>query len=87
MLFRFATSRYKEPTNHNTSNVFMHLTNYAVNKHSRMFVVDDEVGSKRFDFKNFLNDCFLSNVIQIFITYRMDSIITIKINLKSTNAN
>ncbi|XP_015603647.1 tubulin polyglutamylase TTLL13 isoform X2 [Cephus cinctus] len=46
-LARFATSRYKEPTGHNTSNVFMHLTNYAVNKHSRMYVVDDESGSKR----------------------------------------
>ncbi|XP_076303863.1 tubulin polyglutamylase TTLL13-like [Lasioglossum baleicum] len=46
-LTRFATSRYKEPTGHNTSNVFMHLTNYAVNKHSRMYVIDDEVGSKR----------------------------------------
>ncbi|XP_076676340.1 tubulin polyglutamylase TTLL13-like isoform X2 [Andrena cerasifolii] len=46
-LARFATSRYKEPTGHNTSNVFMHLTNYAVNKHSRMYVIDDEIGSKR----------------------------------------
>ena len=25
----------------------MHLTNYAVNKHSRMYVIDDEIGSKR----------------------------------------
>ncbi|XP_012256315.2 tubulin polyglutamylase TTLL13-like isoform X2 [Athalia rosae] len=46
-LARFATSRYKEPTGHNTSNVFMHLTNYAVNKHSRMYIIDDEAGSKR----------------------------------------
>ncbi|XP_031839759.1 tubulin polyglutamylase TTLL13-like isoform X1 [Nomia melanderi] len=46
-LARFATSRYKEPNGHNTSNVFMHLTNYAVNKHSRMYVIDEEVGSKR----------------------------------------
>ncbi|KAF7380562.1 hypothetical protein HZH68_016427 [Vespula germanica] len=46
-LARFATSRYKEPTGHNTSNVFMHLTNYAVNKHSRMYIVDEEIGSKR----------------------------------------
>ncbi|CAK9819833.1 Tubulin polyglutamylase ttll6 [Anthophora plagiata] len=46
-LARFATSRYKEPSGHNTSNVFMHLTNYAVNKHSRMYVIDDEIGSKR----------------------------------------
>lgn len=25
----------------------MHLTNYAVNKHSRMYIVDEEIGSKR----------------------------------------
>ncbi|XP_034947794.1 tubulin polyglutamylase ttll6-like isoform X2 [Chelonus insularis] len=46
-LVRFATCRYKEPTNQNTSNVFMHLTNYSVNKHSRMYISDEEAGSKR----------------------------------------
>ncbi|XP_072754877.1 tubulin polyglutamylase TTLL13-like isoform X2 [Anoplolepis gracilipes] len=46
-LARFATSKYKEPTGHNTSNMFMHLTNYSVNKHSRMYIIDDEIGSKR----------------------------------------
>jgi tubulin polyglutamylase TTLL6/13 len=45
---RFATSRYREPTVANTSNVFMHLTNYSVNKHSRTYVVDNEAGSKRY---------------------------------------
>ncbi|KAI4459016.1 tubulin polyglutamylase [Holotrichia oblita] len=46
-LVRFATSRYKEPTGVNITNVFMHLTNYAVNKHSRTYTVDNEAGSKR----------------------------------------
>ncbi|XP_052121686.1 tubulin polyglutamylase ttll6-like isoform X2 [Frankliniella occidentalis] len=46
-LVRFATSAYHEPNGHNTANVFMHLTNYAVNKHSRTFIVDEEAGSKR----------------------------------------
>ncbi|KAJ1531514.1 hypothetical protein ONE63_000189 [Megalurothrips usitatus] len=46
-LVRFATSPYHEPNSHNTANVFMHLTNYAVNKHSRAFIVDEEAGSKR----------------------------------------
>lgn len=46
-LVRFATSRYHEPTGVNSSNVFMHLTNYAVNKHSRTYNCDDESGSKR----------------------------------------
>lgn len=46
-LARFATSKYREPNTVNTSNVFMHLTNYSVNRHSRMFSHDHESGSKR----------------------------------------
>ncbi|XP_057667928.1 tubulin polyglutamylase ttll6-like [Diorhabda carinulata] len=46
-LVRFATSRYKEPNGINITNVFMHLTNYAVNKHSRTYNQDAEGGSKR----------------------------------------
>ncbi|XP_074651211.1 tubulin polyglutamylase ttll6-like isoform X2 [Tubulanus polymorphus] len=46
-LARFATCKYSEPSNHNTENVYMHLTNYAINKHSDDFVRDDEAGSKR----------------------------------------
>ncbi|GFO20153.1 tubulin polyglutamylase ttll13, partial [Plakobranchus ocellatus] len=46
-LGRFATNKYSEPTHHNTDNVYMHLTNYAINKHSSEFVRDDEAGSKR----------------------------------------
>nr|CAD7203175.1 unnamed protein product [Timema douglasi] len=47
VIYKFATSRYQEPTATNTSNVFMHLTNYSVNKHSRTYVIDDQAGSKR----------------------------------------
>lgn len=46
-LARFATTKYKEPTEYNNSNIFMHLTNYSVNKHSRMYSSDDEIGTKR----------------------------------------
>ncbi|KAI0235683.1 Tubulin polyglutamylase TTLL13P [Lamellibrachia satsuma] len=46
-LARFATAKYIEPTNHNVNNVYMHLTNYAINKNSSDFVRDDEAGSKR----------------------------------------
>ncbi|XP_059179352.1 tubulin polyglutamylase ttll6-like isoform X6 [Physella acuta] len=46
-LARFATNKYCEPTHNNTDNVYMHLTNYAINKHSQDFVRDDEAGSKR----------------------------------------
>ncbi|XP_064608776.1 tubulin polyglutamylase ttll6-like isoform X2 [Liolophura sinensis] len=46
-LARFATCKYTEPTHSNQENVFMHLTNYAINKHSEDFIRDDEAGSKR----------------------------------------
>ncbi|XP_039432083.1 tubulin polyglutamylase TTLL13-like isoform X2 [Culex pipiens pallens] len=46
-LARFATNKYREPCITNTSNNFMHLTNYSVNKYSRLFSNDDEAGSKR----------------------------------------
>ncbi|XP_025078224.1 tubulin polyglutamylase ttll6-like isoform X2 [Pomacea canaliculata] len=46
-LARFATSKYCEPTHNNADNVYMHLTNYAINKNSEDFVRDDEAGSKR----------------------------------------
>ncbi|XP_055956580.1 tubulin polyglutamylase ttll6 isoform X1 [Patella vulgata] len=47
-LARFATHKYSEPTNNNSDNVYMHLTNYAINKHSSDFIKDDdEAGSKR----------------------------------------
>ncbi|KAL7033871.1 hypothetical protein ACKWTF_007758 [Chironomus riparius] len=46
-LARFATTKYREPSDYNSGNMFMHLTNYSVNKHSRMYSTDDEVGTKR----------------------------------------
>ncbi|XP_030631003.1 tubulin polyglutamylase ttll6 [Chanos chanos] len=46
-LARFCTTQYCEPTNSNLDNVCMHLTNYAINKHSENFVRDDDTGSKR----------------------------------------
>ncbi|XP_072038588.1 tubulin polyglutamylase TTLL13-like isoform X1 [Amphiura filiformis] len=46
-LGRFATVKYSEPTNSNVDDVCMHLTNYAVNKHSDEFIRDDYTGHKR----------------------------------------
>ncbi|XP_066210723.1 tubulin polyglutamylase TTLL13 [Saccopteryx leptura] len=46
-LARFATMPYVEPSQSNLDEVCMHLTNYAINKHSENFVRDDAVGSKR----------------------------------------
>ncbi|XP_071953339.1 tubulin polyglutamylase TTLL13-like isoform X2 [Antedon mediterranea] len=46
-LARFATIKYIEPTSNNTDEQCMHLTNYAINKHSSDFIRDDDCGSKR----------------------------------------
>ncbi|ELU05410.1 hypothetical protein CAPTEDRAFT_124734, partial [Capitella teleta] len=46
-LARFATAKYSDPNHSNVGNVFMHLTNYAINKTSKEFIRDDEAGSKR----------------------------------------
>ena len=51
-LARFATEEYVGPTNNNLDNLYMHLTNYAINKNSENFVFnedynDDSTGHKR----------------------------------------
>lgn len=37
-LARFATAKYERPNDKNMKNLFMHLTNYAINKESENFV-------------------------------------------------
>jgi tubulin polyglutamylase TTLL6/13 len=34
---RFATEEYESPSNSNLENLFMHLTNYAINKYNDKF--------------------------------------------------
>jgi tubulin polyglutamylase TTLL6/13 len=51
-LARFATEEYTGPFKNNLDNLFMHLTNYAINKNNENFEhnedsADDETGSKR----------------------------------------
>ncbi|XP_067931872.1 tubulin polyglutamylase TTLL13-like [Watersipora subatra] len=46
-LARFATVPYHDPNSGNTDNVFMHLTNYAINKTSENFIRDDEEGGSK----------------------------------------
>jgi hypothetical protein len=58
----------------------MHLTNYAVNKHSRTYIVDDEAGSKRYVAAGLMKD--ISNLLKLSNeqvkarVYRMTSVIT-----------
>ena len=42
-LARFCTQKYKKPTRDNFKNIFMHLTNYAVNKTADGFVDEADV--------------------------------------------
>lgn len=46
-LARFATTKYHQPSISNRGNIFMHLTNYSLNKNSQTFCPDSESGSKR----------------------------------------
>ena len=51
-LARFATEEYVGPYKNNLDNLYMHLTNYAINKNSENFEAnedsaDDDVGHKR----------------------------------------
>jgi tubulin polyglutamylase TTLL6/13 len=51
-LARFATVAYKTPAQSNMNNLFMHLTNYAINKDNPSYQqnvdeADDNVGHKR----------------------------------------
>ena len=50
-LARFATEKYVPPFSDNMDNLFMHLTNYAINKKSEKFNkatdLEDQTGSKR----------------------------------------
>lgn len=41
-LVRLATEEYDEPNDMNCKNLFMHLTNYAINKNSKKFVENNE---------------------------------------------
>lgn len=48
-LARFCTVQYREPTNKNINDSFMHLTNYSLNKNSDTYIHTDRLtdGSKR----------------------------------------
>ena len=51
-LARFATEQYSTPVGDNMGNLFMHLTNYAINRNADNFQAneaeeDDAVGHKR----------------------------------------
>ncbi|CAF3334922.1 unnamed protein product [Rotaria socialis] len=46
-LARFTTQHYEEPSTNNCKDIFMHLTNYAIQKRSDDFIRDEDTGTKR----------------------------------------
>ncbi|CAH8497195.1 unnamed protein product [Schistosoma turkestanicum] len=46
-LVRFTTNPYSEPNQRNVHDMYMHLTNYAVQKHSDGYIRDDEEGGTK----------------------------------------
>ncbi|UJR08124.1 hypothetical protein I4U23_012400 [Adineta vaga] len=46
-LARFTTHGYEEPSSSNCRDIFMHLTNYAIQKRSDDFIRDEDTGTKR----------------------------------------
>ena len=52
-LGRFATEEYAPPSKGDCSNLFVHLTNYAINKNSEKFTPENEA-----DFKKSLKDLY-----------------------------
>ncbi|CAH2049394.1 unnamed protein product, partial [Iphiclides podalirius] len=74
-LVRFATSRYADPNASNTTNVFMHLTNYALNKHSRTYVYDSEAGTSTSKIST-LNKILMSQGVDLSrLWYSIDQVI------------
>ena len=50
-LARFATERYKLPNEKNIDNLFMHLTNYAINKDSENYIDTTEMNGRTYGSK------------------------------------
>ena len=51
-LVRFGTEKYQKPNIHNFKNLWMHLTNFAINKKNPNFIFNekeekDNIGNKR----------------------------------------
>ena len=45
-LARFATVPYEKPSEHNIQNMFMHLTNYAINKNAANYKSNETADGK-----------------------------------------
>ncbi|XP_062597635.1 tubulin polyglutamylase TTLL7-like, partial [Saccostrea cucullata] len=69
-LVRMSTDKYTNPSDGNLGNLFMHLTNYSVNKHNEFYQKGDsvETGSKRSI--RYFNDYLRKNDYDIVLLWR-----------------
>jgi hypothetical protein len=52
-MVRICTEEYEPPSRENRKNAFMHLSNFSLNKYSKEFNQDENIGNKR-KFSSFL---------------------------------
>lgn len=57
-LVRFATERYEQPDEDNFDNLYMHLTNYAINKDHPNYIYNDSVENLSYGHKKSLAEFF-----------------------------
>lgn len=63
-LARFATEPYQAPKGNNMKDIFMHLTNYAINKKSESYVANDDEGGFGDGHKRSLKQIYTDIVVQ-----------------------
>lgn len=94
-LVRFAVNPYQDPSNSNVDDVMMHLTNYAITKHSSDFIRDDETGHKRkishlnkwFDSNGYNKDKIWADIEDVIIKTLIVSHPTLKHNYRTCFPN
>ena len=68
-LARFATEPYQEPKKHNLDEMFIHLTNYAVNKLNPGFIQNQEEKDE-----NIAHKRRLSSVLMVIFTQKLEEL-------------
>ena len=71
-LARFATETYKSPEHNNLSDMFMHLTNYAINKDNPNFIFNNSASDPNMGHKRSIKALFkvrTSSIMHISINF------------------
>jgi tubulin polyglutamylase TTLL6/13 len=70
-LVRFATEKYEDPSKTNIDNLCLHLTNYAINKHSPKYEFNKTMSNLNFGHKKSLAEFFKSLSALGYNSYRI----------------